>query len=283
MDVDVPRYPDGYRRPYSPPPPPPPSAGERRAPSTYPASPRTAAEPPYDERRYPSGSREWYPPYDRRSRDWNQAEEDAYWKLRVYPPPAPAERERYERDAAQPSTRAWEPRTERDPREQPSSYPPPVPPADERYPIASREIDRTRPTAPPAYAGRVRAHSPSPIRRTAMDDPRPPLKRPREDYPPAEYSYPPSRDVRREYPRPGSPVGYYERPPPPPPGAGAEREYPAARERAAYPPPPPPAQSASYERPRSPGRAPASYSRAAYSRPPDLREREYMPPSTRPA
>ncbi|KAK7436854.1 hypothetical protein VKT23_013491 [Stygiomarasmius scandens] len=136
---------------------------------------------------------------------------------------------------------------------------------------------------PPPPFPRVRPRSPSPVRRSAPVDDRPPVKRPRDElysssaashYPaPASYSRDPrdvrdARDpvpVRRDYvphgtTPPGS--GYYDSTRPPP--SSSDRDY-----RRDYPPPP-----GSYDRPRSPPRA--GYSNSYR---PDLRDdRRYMPP-----
>ncbi|TFK44078.1 hypothetical protein BDQ12DRAFT_672351 [Crucibulum laeve] len=186
------------------------------------------------------------------------------------------------------------------------TYPAPAPSVhvdDRSYP--PRDADRRPPSShvlPPSYAGRVRPRSASPARRIPpgpADDPRPPMKRQREDYPPAEYSYPPGggRDLprRTDYPpRPGSPPhpppgsgsSYYDRPPIIPSAVAAsapnapDRDY--ARDRVPgthdYPP-------SSYERPRSPGQASRmsqTYNRGGYTGSRDTRDprdtRPYMPP-----
>ncbi|THU90884.1 hypothetical protein K435DRAFT_968441 [Dendrothele bispora CBS 962.96] len=140
---------------------------------------------------------------------------------------------------------------------------------------------------PPPPFPRIRPRSPSPVRRSAPADDRPPVKRPRDDlysssgghYSSAPAPYPrDSRDTSRdpipvrrpEYvPRGVTPPpsnNYYDSgriPPPPPPPSSSDRDY-----RRDYPPP------GSYDRPRSPPRA--GYSNNYRPDPRD--ERRFMPP-----
>lgn len=86
-------------------------------------------------------------------------------------------------------------------------------PIDDRYPPGppmSRDGDRGH-LPPPGYSavpyGRVRPRSPSPMGRAGLDDPRPPMKRAREEFPPDYYQGgrpPVRRPLGPDYPPPRS-------------------------------------------------------------------------------
>lgn len=306
MDVDEPRYADRSYRPYSPPPDP--SRDRGRA---IPPSPGRGA-PEYDDpRRYsnapPPGNYAAPPPstYGGQPQRW---EDDPYYKSRASHWDPSLERDRYERE---PARGTWDARADRDPRGY-ARGPPGAPPIDDRYP-AYREPDRAaRPppnTAVPPYS-RTRPRSPSPVRRGGapmmVDDPRPPLKRPRDDYgpppphhapaaPSGDYYSPRNPDMTRSRPPPGSdynnpPPGpppssggsssFYDRSGPPPPSSSTmssdrDRDYMRRDVGIDYASPLPPPQHAGYGRPRSPppgarlGSSSAPYdNRAPYSRGP---------------
>ncbi|KAH6906487.1 hypothetical protein BKA70DRAFT_409824 [Coprinopsis sp. MPI-PUGE-AT-0042] len=293
MDVDEPRYMERSYRTYSPPP--------DRARGIPPSPGRPGASDYDDPRRYsgvppPPGSlagREWYggapPPasgYPAQPQRW---EDDPYYKSRSSHWDPSLERDRYERD---PVRGTWDARTDRDPRAY-ARGPPVAPPIDDRYP-PSRDLDRTARPPPPSNTplppySRTRPRSPSPIRRgvgpMAVDDPRPPLKRSRDDYgppqhhappPPAGGDYysprnpdmrnrpPPGSDSYSNAPPPGPPPSsggsnsFYDRSGPPPPSSSTmnsdrDRDY-MRRDVGGmdYAPPPQPPQHAGYGRPRSP-------------------------------
>ncbi|KAF8149403.1 hypothetical protein B0H34DRAFT_802402 [Crassisporium funariophilum] len=277
IDADVPaRY--GDSRPYrefSPPPGVMPR-GDRGRQAPFPPS----APPPLSGGRAPSsgeppgGRDDWqYQQYPSARREWSAAEEEAHYKSRATwdrAHPAPGERERFDPDIS--SRGGWETRGERDVVARDGYVPGPhgAPRDDRGYAPGppTRDAERGRPPPPgynPPY-GRVRQRSSSPLRRPTtgpIDGARPPIKRPREDFP-QDY-YPPAggRDAMRrppgDYPpaRSGSPGG----PPPasawPPPssasssgmgmGPSGDREYRMGREGMDFPPP-----SAGYDQ-RSPG------------------------------
>ena len=253
MDVDPPpRFSDtraSYRRPS-----PPPGESYSRDRTWVPAG----EAPPYrdsEPSRRPTTDypREWRegdrPPYGEDfDRSWDRPRE--YERDGRFPPP--------DRDGP---PAGWEARDERDRR---AAYPPAdLPPSASRSydpprPLSSRltdsyaddrgyarDHDRARypPPPPPPADGpsysRVRPRSPSPVRRTAPgDDPRPPLKRPRDDAYPSGGFYPDEARGPSEYPPPRlrSPPpaggGYYDDPRyNTSPGAGRDREYLSSRDR----------------------------------------------------
>lgn len=320
MDIDAPpRYTDNrapYNRPFSPP-----SAADLardRARAQFPPSPpptRTSVAST-DPAPYDSGGRDWqYQQYSDRRREWSAAEEDNYWKSRPQwdRNNPPSDRERFERDVPPPPrNHGWDARDDRDRRDNftrpasPRAFDGPPRPLSSRLtdtysgpPSSVPSVDRSYPPRDAPPFNRVRQRSPSPVRRPGpgqgpIDDPRPPMKRPRDDAYPAGYYSPQPRDppLRRptDYPsRGGSPPppssgsSYYDRGGPPPSSAGTgtsatgDRDYPGPPGRDNYPPP------ASYDRPRSPGPARGGYSRGGYARGGDTRDdRRYPPPSMAP-
>ncbi|KAK7040793.1 hypothetical protein VNI00_009699 [Paramarasmius palmivorus] len=317
MDMNV-RYPDRHTR-Y-----PPHDRDRARVPSgSGRTSPPHHYPPPSyedrDRRAAPAATRD-YPPYDYdRRRDWNGAEDDPYWKSRsTYPPPAPPERERYEREPGPPlpsssTSRApgWETREEHDSRRtaQLNIYPP------------ARSADPTRerdslPARPPTNGSKLEYPPPPPpphddrdryerLRHTVN-----PHNHPQSAVALASFSSrvrqrspspvrrapnavvddrPPLKRPREDYP-----------PPPPPPVAPASTVvYTRPREPAAYPsgparystdydshraPPAPvseyrrPEYPASYDRPRSPGRGAMAGGYSNNYRPDPRDDRRYMPP-----
>ncbi|KAF4621210.1 hypothetical protein D9613_000099 [Agrocybe pediades] len=223
-----------------------------------------------------------YPPYPPRS-EWD----DDYYKSRPWdgpPPPPSRSADGYDYP---PRPVGYNPRLDRDfLRDGYPGRPPPPPSMDDRYPPGPppRDADR-RPPPPPGgyntapYSGRVRPRSPSPRRPLPNDDPRPPMKRPRDDdyYPPPP---PPPSGGRPGGPPPGSggPGGWGPPHPhsnhpsgPPPPssssgpggGGGPQGDYRMGgpgpgpggpRDAMGYGPPPPSAPSGSggYDRPPPP-------------------------------
>ncbi|KAH9949077.1 hypothetical protein B0H21DRAFT_730460 [Amylocystis lapponica] len=268
MDVDPPpsRFGDGrppYRRPSAPPDDGyVPIANRPWLPSSdpYPGEParRVPPEPPAygrdwrdDERGYPN---DWDAhngrPWERPAREYSREREGRYgdrdpvtgngWETRE-------ERERRVSLGATAEAPASAPRTF-EPRPLSSrltnGYP------EERY---GRDLERARyppVDSTPLPFSRVRPRSPSPLRRPgAVDDLRPPLKRAREDFPPASGYYSPV--PRADSPRAGPPPAEY---PPrlrtPPVGGGGY-----------------------YDDPRAPGAPPPPYSSGQAGGPP--RERDY--------
>ncbi|KAH9484773.1 hypothetical protein JR316_0001675 [Psilocybe cubensis] len=226
--------------------------------------------PPID---LPPGPGRDYNPYPPR-RDWSPQEEEEYYKSRGWD--VPHDRGRFsDRDYPPPRAAGWEGRPDRDyaARDAYPPGPPPGPLPDDRYPPV-RDADRARAPPPPpppgGYGGsfnRVRPRSPSPPRRPgpgSIDDARPAVKRPREDFsgqdyypsggggrdsmrrPPADYPHPPPRSSSQGPPNAGWA--------PPASGSSAggglpgDRDYRMGRDPMDYGPPP----GSVYDR-RSPG------------------------------
>ncbi|KAF9526862.1 hypothetical protein CPB83DRAFT_884597 [Crepidotus variabilis] len=135
-----------------------------------------------------TSARDWdFGAYQNR-REWNGTEDNTYKPRGNWENAPPGDRERYDRDY-QPRPAGWEARGDR---EYPArdTYPANIaPPPDDRF------VDRSRPAPQSGYPNynNRRQRSASPPRRTGSGivDDRPPLKRPREDYPPGDFYQPP--------------------------------------------------------------------------------------------